>query len=138
MVLDAVKINLLDNTCIADPIVGRRKLKRKPPSTGRFVANDTITVYGFQKSEGSVSNTFIARKVARVPIKLRLRNGGIIDAVRYGRDYRAIYKPETFETNSKQWVGDGDILRDHDTTLLKLPLKHLYFFECDDPISHYE
>jgi hypothetical protein len=113
-------------------------MSRTPPSAGPFRLNESIPVYAFEKNEGSVSNTFIGRIIHRVPIRLALRSGGIIDAVRYAGRYWPIYKADSFAETARQWVNEGDTLYDHDHTSLKLPLKHAYLFDSDTPQDSYD
>jgi hypothetical protein len=113
-------------------------MSRTPPSAGRFRLNDSIPVYAFEKNEGSVSSTFIGRIIHRVPIRLALRSGGTIDAVRYAGRYWPIYKPETFAEKSPQWVNEGDTLYGDGHSKLTLPLKHAYLFDSDTARGSYD
>ena len=79
-------------------------MSRTPPTYGGSINREPIPVLAFEKNEGSVSSTFIGRLIHRVPIRLKLRDGGTIDAVRYDGRYWPTYKPETFPEQSKQWV----------------------------------
>lgn len=114
-------------------------MSRTPPSSGRFVVNDPVPIYVFEKNEGSSSSTFMSRLVHRVPIRLALRDGsGTIDVVRYAGRYWPTYKPETFSEKSQQWVDQADTIYDPDYETLKLPLQHAYLFECDTPDIGYD
>lgn len=113
-------------------------MMRAPPSVGRFRLDDSISVYAFEKNEGSVSSTFIGRIIQRVPIRLALRSGETIDVVRYAGLYWPIYKPETFTEKSSQWVNAGDTLYDEGNAELTLPLKHAYLFDIDDARGSYD
>lgn len=94
-------------------------------------------MYAFEKSAGSATSTFYGRIIYRVPIRLSLRSGEIIDAVRYGGRYWPIYQPETFPENSREWVGQNDTLYGPDNSALRLPLEHAYLFDCDTPKGSY-
>lgn len=113
-------------------------MPRTPPSSsGRYANHAPIPVYAFEKSTGSSSSTFVVRVVHRVPIRLSLRSGSTIDAVRYAGRYWPIYKPETFAENARQWVGERDTLYGPDNSPLRLPLEHAYLFDCDAPKGSY-
>ena len=113
-------------------------MTRTPPSSGRMANRAPIPIYAFEKSTGTVSSTFIGRIIHRVPIRLSLRSGGIIDAVRYSGRYWPIYEPATFSENARRWIGKGDTLYGPDHSDLKLPLEHAYLFDCDAPNGSYE
>lgn len=113
-------------------------MSRTPPSSARYTSHTPIPVYIFEKNEGSVSSTFIGRIIHRIPIRLALRSGGTIDAVRYAGRYWPIYKPETFAEKSRQWVNKGDTLYDHGYSELKMPLKHAFLFDADTPRGFYD
>jgi hypothetical protein len=113
-------------------------MSRTPPSAGRYISRQPIPIYAFEKNEGSVSNTFIGRLIYRVPLQLTLRDGAIIRAVRYANKYWPIYEPQTFTEKSQEWVGVKDTLYDHAYENLKLPLQHVYLFDCDTPHGGYD
>lgn len=111
---------------------------RSPPTASYHVDSRTIPILAFSKSEGALASHFVARLIHRVPLHVKPRDGRpVYEAVRYGGSYWPIYKPETFAQHSKQWVNEGDTILGPDMKPLKLPLKHLYLFECDAPRSHY-
>ena len=84
------------------------------------------------------STTVYSRVIHRVPIRLTLSDGsGVIDAVRYDTKWWPIYKPESFDEQSKRWVSKGDTLYGPAFETLKQPLEHAYLFECDDPRGGY-
>jgi hypothetical protein len=112
-------------------------MRRTPPSSSGAVHHSPIPIYVFEKNEGTVSSTFIGRLIHRVPIRLTLQDGTIIDAVRYGGRFWPTYPPQTFRQKSKQWVNKGDTLYGPGYSKLKLPLEHAYLFDCDQPRGSY-
>ncbi|MEZ0497510.1 hypothetical protein [Sphingomonas sp. IW22] len=113
-------------------------MSRTPPSSGRAINRAPVPIYAFEKNEGSVSSTFNGRIIHRVPIRLALWSGDIIDAVRYAGRYWPIYPAETFTEKMGQWVNERDTLYGHDHSPLKLPLAHSYLFDSDTPRGSYD
>jgi hypothetical protein len=111
---------------------------RTPPSSGRIIERIPIPVIAFEKNEGSISSTFISRVIYRVPIRLKLREGGTISAVRYATRYWPIYEAKLFPEVTAQWVKSDDTLYGPNFSPLKLPLEHPFLFECDTPHGFYE
>lgn len=109
-------------------------MSRTPPRSGTTGYREPVLILVFSK-EGT---TVYSRLIRRVPVRLALREGGTIDAVRYDRRYWPTYKPETFPEQSKDWLNDGDTLYGPDQKPLKLPLTERFMFEGDQHRGGYD
>lgn len=108
-------------------------MSRTPPSSSGTVYREAVPILVFSK-EGT---TVYSRLIHRVPIRLTLQDGGVIDAVRYDGRFWPTYQPETFAEKSAQWIEKDDTLYDPDFRPLTFPLKHRYLFASDAPRGHY-
>lgn len=106
--------------------------RRTPPSSSRTAYRDPVAILAFSK-EG---RTLYSRLIHRVPIRLVLRDGGQIDAVRYDGRYWPTYTPEIFPEQSREWA--AETLYGPDLKPLRLPLEYSFLFDWDQPRGSYD